>query len=161
MFKGILGRKKEEISEENSAHAALVEKISKMNLTEMRSYIKNKIQDLEVSEDGLNVVMRRLTEDSKSKKYYLKADDMDSKKKKAFDLVLSIAENKKINLVTVELIQKFIEIYENIIAEYDKEYKEIYASRFVDAVNNALAGINQKMALKNKMDVLGENKGSL
>ena len=162
MFKGILGRKKEEISEENSAHAALVEKISKMNLTEMRSYIKNKIQDLDVSEDGLNVVMRRLTEeDSKSKKYYLKADDMDSKKKKAFDLVLSIAENKKINLVTVELIQKFIEIYEKIIAEYDKEHKEIYASRFVDAVNNALAGINQKMALKNKMDVLGENKGSL
>jgi len=39
--------------------------------------------------------------------------------------------------------------------------KEIYASRFVDAVNIALAGINQKVALKNKMDILGENKESL
>ena len=162
MFKGILGRKKEEISEENTEHTALVEKISKMNLTEMRSYIKNKIQDLDVSEDGLNVVMRRLTEeDAKSKKYYLKADDMDSKKKKAFDLVLSIAENKKINLVTVELVQKFIEIYKDIIDLYDTEHKDIYASRFVDAVNTALENINKRMVLQNKMDVLGENNSSM
>jgi len=162
MFKGILGRKKEEFDEENAEHAALVEKISKMNLTEMRSYIKNKIQDFEVSEDGLNVVMQRLTqEDVKSKKYYLKADDMDSKKKKAFDLILAICENKKINLVTVELVQKFLEIYKEIIEEYDKEYKEIYASRFVDAVNTALENINKKMVLQNKMDVLGENDSSV
>ena len=162
MFNGILGRKKEEISEENAEHTALVEKLSKMNLTEMRSYIKNNIQDLEVSEDGLNVVMRRLTEeDAKSKKYYLKTDDMDSKKKKAFDLILAICENKKINLVTVELVQKFVEIYKDIIEEYDREYKDIYASRFVDAVNIALENINKRMVLQNKMDVLGENNSSM
>ena len=158
MFSGILGRKKEEISEENAEHTALVEKISKMNLTEMRSYIKNKIQDLDVSEDGLNIVMRRLIEkDTKSKKYYLKVDDMDSKKKKAFDLVLSIAQNKKVNLTTIELIQKFMEIYKTIIIEYDKKHKEIYSSRFLDAVNSALASINHKVTLNNKMNILGNN----
>ena len=162
MFKGILGRKKEDNSEESAVDAALVEKISKMNLTEMRSYIKNNIKDFEVSEEGLNVVMQRLTtEDEKSKKYYLKADDMDSKKKKAFDLIIAISENKKINLVTVELIQKFVEIYSDIIEQYDTEYKEIYSSRFVDAVNVALANINKKVVLQNKMDVLGENNSSL
>ncbi|MBA1433292.1 MAG: hypothetical protein FAF04_06835 [Epsilonproteobacteria bacterium] len=159
MFKSILGSKKEDTSQEN---AVLVEKISKMNLTEMRSYIKNKIQDFQVSEDGLNEVMRRLTqEDANNKQYYLKADDMDSKKKKAFDLVLAIAQSKKITLVTVELIQKFTEVYKDIIEAYDKEYKEIYASRFADAINAALAGIDQKVELKNKMNVLGESKESV
>jgi len=159
MFKSILGRKKEDTSQEDAEHTALVEKISKMNLTEMRSYIKNNIQDFEVSEDGLNEILHRLTtEDEKSKKYYLKADDMDSKKKKAFDLIIAIAQNKKINLVTVELIQKFVALYSDIIEQYDREYKEIYASRFVDAVNLALANINKKVALQKKMDILGENK---
>ena len=157
MFKSILGRKKEEISKESTDHAALVEKISKMNLTEMRSYIRNKIQDFEVSEDGLNEVMHRLTtEDEKSKKYYLKVDDMDSKKKKAFDLVLLIAKNKKINLVCIELIEKFLQIYKDIIETYDQEHKEIYASRFDDALTTALANIDQKVALQHKMNILGD-----
>ncbi len=162
MFKGILGKKKEDNSEESAVDVALVEKISKMNLTEMRSYIKNNIKDFEVSEEGLNVVMQRLTtEDEKSKKYYLKADDMDSKKKKAFDLIIAISQNKKINFVTVELIQKFVEIYSDIIEQYDTEHKEIYSSRFVDAVNVALANIDKKVVLQNKMNILGENNSSL
>ena len=157
MFKSILGRKKEETSEESADHAVLAEKISKMNLTEMRSYIRNKIQNFEVSEDGLNEVMRRLTtEDEKSKEYYLKADDMDSKKKKAFDLVLLIAQHTKINVVCIELIEKFLQIYKDIIETYDKEHKEIYASRFNDALTTALANIDQKVALHHKMNILGD-----
>jgi len=157
MFGNILGRKKEDISEEDADHAALVEKISKMNLTEMRSYIKNNIKDFEVSEDGLVAVMNRLIiPDQKTKEFYIKSDDMDSKKKKAFDLVLAISQNKKINLVTIELIQKFVETYKEIIDAYDKEHKEIYSSRLVDAIKYALININEKTALKNKMHILGE-----
>jgi hypothetical protein len=162
MFGTILGRKKEDISEEDRAHAELLSKISKMNLTEMRSYIKNNIQDFEVSEDGLLIVLQKLTtEDEKTKKYYLKSDDMDSKKKKAFDLIILMAQSKKISFEVVELMQKFIEVYNEIIMQYDKEHKEIYASRFVDAVNLALSNINKKAALQNKMDVLGENNTSI
>ncbi|MEN4053069.1 MULTISPECIES: hypothetical protein [Sulfurimonas] len=162
MFGNILGRKKEDNSQKDEVHAALVEKISKMNLTEMRSYIKNKIKDFEVSEDGLIEVMQRLTmEDKKTKTYYLKSDDMDTKKKKAFDLILAIAESKKINFTVVDLMQKFLEVYKDIITEYDREHKEIYGSRLIDAVNLALANINEKAALKNKMDVLGENTTSI
>ena len=35
---------------------------------------------------------------------------------------------------------------------------DIYASRFVDAIKFALASIAEKAALKNKMDLLGENQ---
>ena len=158
MFGSILGRKKEEISTEDKEHQELVEKISKMNLTEMRSYINNKIKDFEVSEDGLNEVLSKLiTPDAKTNNYYIKADDMDSKKKKAFDLVLSAAKNKKVNVVTVELMQKFMDVYKEIIANYDKEHKEIYESRFKDAIELALMNLTQKSELKNKMDVLQQN----
>ncbi len=158
MFGSILGRKKEEISTEDKEHQELVEKISKMNLTEMRSYINNKIKDFEVSEDGLNEVLSKLiTPDAKTNNYYIKADDMDSKKKKAFDLVLSAAKNKKVNVVTVELMQKFMDVYKEIIANYDKEHKEIYESRFKDAIELALMNITQKSELKNKMNVLQQN----
>jgi ribosomal protein L7/L12 len=158
MFGSILGRKKEEISTEDKEHQELVEKISKMNLTEMRSYINGKIKEFEVSEDGLNEVLSKLvTPDTKTKNYYVKADDMDSKKKKAFDLVLNAAKNKKVNVVTVELMQKFMDVYKDIIAEYDKEHKEIYESRFRDAIELALKNITQKSELKNKMDVLQQN----
>jgi len=157
MFNAILGRKKEDVGEGDKIHAELIAKISKMNLTEMRSYINNKIKDFDVSEDGLVAIMNRLiTQDKKTKEYYIKSDDMDSKKKKAFDLVLAISQNKKINLVTIELIQKFADIYKKIIDEYDKEHKEIYSSRFVDAIKYALVNINEKTALKNKMQILGE-----
>jgi Ni,Fe-hydrogenase III component G len=157
MFSAIMGRKKEDISEEDKDHAELVAKISKMNLTEMRSYINNKMKDFPVSEDGLIVVMQQLTkEDKKTKKYYIKSDDMDSKKKKAFDLVLAISQNKKISLIAIELIQKFAEVYKDIIYEYDREYKDIYGSRFLDAIKLGLANLREKAALKNKMHILGE-----
>jgi Ni,Fe-hydrogenase III component G len=160
MLGNILGRKKGD-TQEDSADKELAQKISKMNLTEMRSYIKNKIKDFEVSEDGLCEVMRCLTSKNEKGEYYLKADDMDSKKKKAFELILTIVQNKKINIVVVELIQKFMEIYDDIIKAYDREHKEIYESRLVDAIKLALLNISKKAALKNKMNILGEDEQSI
>jgi galactose-1-phosphate uridylyltransferase len=97
-----------------------------------------------------------ITEDEKTKKYYLKEDDMDSKKKKTFDLVLNISENKKVNLITVEQMNQFIEIYKDIIDKYDQEYKEIYFSRFTDAIGLAIAHVALKIELNEKMTILGE-----
>ena len=158
----MFGRKKEDKSEDDGLKAETVAKISKMNLTEMRSYIKNNMKDFKVSEDGLIAVLQRLTtKDATTKEYYIKADDMDSKKKKAFDLILAIAESKQISFAVVDKMQKFLEVYKDIIAAYDREYKEIYNSRLVDAVKLALANINEKAALKKNMDILGENTTSV
>ena len=157
MFGSILGRKKNEISKDDAEYKAVLEKISHMNLTEMRHYINNKLKDFPISEDGLNEVLRRLiTPDKNMKQYYLQASDMDSKKKKAFDLVLAIANNTQINVVTVELIQKFIETYKDIIHAYDREYKEIYQTRLEESIKQGLKNIAQKAELQNRMNILGE-----
>jgi len=153
MLSKLLGKKKDTVVSES----VISEKISKMNLTEMRSYVKEKIIDFEVSEEGLQeVILRLTTEDATSKKLYIQSSDMDSKKKKAFDLVIIIAASKKINVAVVEEIQKFTEVYAEIIAEYDREFKEIYSSRFSKAIASAVVNIESITQLHTKMHTLSE-----
>ena len=158
MFSKILGKKKETTSQEDQEKAELLEKISTMNLTEMKSYVNNRIEKFPIDEDGLLYIMKRLvTPDAKTQALYVQESDMDSKKKKAFELVLFVSKSKKITFETVDEIQNFIQVYDSIIKVYDREYKEIYASRFNDAITLSLANINMISELKAKMDILGES----
>ena len=154
MFSSILG-KKEETSDSDSKYEEVFQKISKMNLTEMRSYVNNKIKDFEVTKEGLLAVMKRLVmEDENTSKRYIKDDDMDSKIKKAFELVLIVSTNKKICIAAIELIQQFTEVYADIIAKYDQEHKQIYSSRFKDSIENAVNLVGEVTKIERKMGVL-------
>lgn len=152
MFGKILGKIKGDTEDDNQG---LVAKISKMNLTEMRSYINNKIPDLPVDEDGLNEVLSKLVKlDDKTSKRYIEIDDMDSKKKKGFELILSILTNKKITITTIELVSEFLEMNRDIIEKYDQDLRQIYDSKFKDALALAVASIDAQIELKRKMDLL-------
>ena len=154
MFGKLLG-KSEENSDSDSEYEEVFQKISKMNLTEMRSYVNNNIKDFEVSKEGLLAVMNRLVkEDEDTPNRYIKDDDMDSKIKKAFELVLIVASSKKICIATIEIIQEFTEVYAEIIAKYDTEYKQIYSSRFKDAIENAVNLVGELTKIEKKMGVL-------
>ena len=155
MFGNILGKKKDNIETNENTDIAL--KISKMNLTEMRSYVNNKLGDFETTQAGLIEVMKKLTTpNEKTSKTYLQIDDMDSKKKKGFDLVIMIANSMHISVEVVELLQEFIAVYNDLIAKYDTDYKEIYASRFSDALVQSIANVNKHSELQRKSNVLGE-----
>jgi len=151
MFGNILGKKKEDVGIDDNADIAL--KVSKMNLTEMRSYVNNKINDFEITQSGLVEVMKKLTVADETT--YLQIDDMDSKKKKGFDLVLMIANSKHISAEAIELLQEFIVVYHDLILKYDTEYKEIYASRFSDALEKSIDNVNKYSELQRKSNVLG------
>ncbi len=154
MFGNILKKRKDkELENDNSQ---MIQKISKMNLTDMRSFVNNKIGDLEVNQKGLQEVMNRLTTfDQNNSKHYLSLDDRDSKKKKGFDLVLLIAKSIYVNADIVEQFQKFIVVYEELIKQYDKENKEIYMSRLKDAISLAIDNVNKQSELGRKAKVLG------
>lgn len=147
MLKNLFKANKKE--EQSDTHSHITEKVSKMSLTDMRTYVRNKITDFEVSEFGLQEIMRILIE-------YIKIDDMPSKKKKAFDLIILISSNKKITIDTIEYMQKFLEQNKEIIHAYDREFKEIYESRLDDALAMALKNVDEITNLQNKMSVLGE-----
>ena len=149
MLRKIMGKKKQEEQEE-SYDPQLVQKIAKMNLTDMRLYVKS--DELDV--DGLYLVMQRLVEPDKKGEYYIKPDDMDSKKKKAFDLVLLVAKSKKISSKTLETIHKFIKVYDDIIKKYDHEHKEIYKERLKKAFEAAIVNLQTLTHVHKKLNVL-------
>lgn len=154
MFGISLGKNKERDSQDDVAQIAA--RVSKMNLSEMRSYVNNKVTNLAISEDGILEVMKKLVNvDEQNSKLYLQADDMDSKKKKGFDLVILICQNIHMNVEIVELLQEFTVVYEELISAYDSEHKDIYISRFTDAIGNAVDNVNKYTELNRKTNVLG------
>ncbi|WP_324171768.1 hypothetical protein [Sulfurimonas sp.] len=156
MFGNILGKIKGKKSEDK-VHSELVQKISKMNLTDMKAYINNRIPDLSVDEVGLSEIMKKLIKvDEKTSKRYIDASDMDTKIKKGFELVLTLLVNKKITVLAIEQVGEFIKIYKEIINDYDKKHKQIYGSRFNKALGQAVDGINLRAELNRKSNVIGE-----
>jgi hypothetical protein len=155
MLKNILGKKSSKENSGDKAHKELIEKIAKMNLTEMRAYVRDSITALPVTEDGLNEVLRKLIDvDAVTKKRYINPDDDDSKKKKAFDIIILAVSSKKITMKTIELIQQFLEVYNDIIDEYDKTHKDIYKSRITNALSQGILIIDELTKIKRKMRIL-------
>ena len=154
MFNKILGKNKREINESGN-HSKIVERISKMNLSDMRIYVNNKLNDFEITEDGLSEVMRRLISKDANEKRFIESDAMDSKIKKAFDLVIIVSASRKITVVTTELIQEFILQYSDLIEKYDTDNKQIYGSKLNDGLAKSIASISEMAELKRKMGVLG------
>lgn len=143
MLRKILGKKSKNGTQEEVVNPQIVEKIAKMNLSDMRIYVNNGLKDFEICIDGLNEVMKKLTTPINEKgEYYIRKDDMDSKKKKAFELVLLVASSKRISVDSLALIESFTKIYEELINDYDKQYKDIYRSRFKKALETALVNIH-------------------
>jgi len=151
MFSNIMGNK----NSQKDDNTELIEKISKMNLTDMRLYVKDNMKDFKSSKDGLEEILKKITlVDSQSSKRYIEADDMDVKIKKAFDLVLAILENKNISASIIEKAQNFLEIYKDIILSYDTNNKQIYAKKLHDKLISSANIINMKSDLIKKMNVI-------
>ena len=156
MFKKFLGKKSSE-SEENSEEKELNDKISKMNLTEMKSYINNRIEGFALTSYGLNAILQKLiTLDDATNKHYINADDMDSKKKKAFDLVISTMSNSKITVESIELVQEFMNTYKDIIDTFDRENKHIYTSKLEDALAVGMLTLDKLLQMSQKTNILEE-----
>lgn len=156
MLSKILGKMNSSLSD-NQENRELIDRVSKMNLTDMRTYINNRIADYPVDEEGLIEVLHKLLKvDEKTSKRYIDIDDMDSKIKKCFDLVLSILTNKKISVTAIELVNEFSEKSKDIIEKYDKENKQIYYTRFKDSIDLAINNMNIKNELQRKMNVIGD-----
>jgi len=152
MFKKMLGKKKDDST--NSSE--LEKKIAKMNLTDMRAYLKNHIDGFEPSEEGVVALFQHLNSKDATGKRFVEMDAMDSKKKKLFDLVIVAATHKKVSPRSVELLQAFIENYADMISDYDKRNKQIYESRLHDALSASIDMVNHLSALKRKTNVLGD-----
>ena len=157
MFSKILGKSNDSSSDENHENKVLIARIAKMNLTEMKQYISNRIPDLPVNEQGLIEIMNKLLEvNKKTSQRYVNIDDMDSKIKKGFDLILSLLTNKKITVTAIELVNEFLEKSKDIVEKYDKDNKQIYYSKFRDSITLAIDNMNKVSEFQRKSNLIGE-----
>lgn len=151
MFSKLLGKK---VSEETDEDIKLVEKIAKMDLSEMRLYVNGKLNDFKVCELGLHEVLKKLMSKSeKTSKYYITDNDMDSKRKKVLDLLLLILKSKHVSVLVIESAQEFLEVYEEMITKYDFDNKEIYMNKIKKKISNAVKTIGIKTNINEIMSL--------
>ncbi|MEA1955467.1 MAG: hypothetical protein U9N02_03125 [Campylobacterota bacterium] len=154
MFKKILGRKKSG-NEDDKNHSELVQQISKMDLTEKKSYINNRISSMPVCRDGLVEVLNSLVKlNKKTNTRYLKIDDNDIKIKKGFDLAIAISTHNLITFPIVKSLQEFEEVYQEIIEKFDTNNKQTYKGKLKKAVANAVLTIGVIADIHNSSDLL-------
>ena len=154
MFNKILGRKKGS-SEDDKEHSELVQRISKMDLTEMKSYLNNRISTMPVCRDGLVAILNLLLKvDKKTNTRYLKIDDNDAKIKKGFDLAIKISTHNLITFPVIKALQEFESVYKNIIEKFDTDNKQTYKSKINKAIQNAVLTIGVIADIHNASDIL-------
>ncbi len=125
-----------------------------MDLVEMRIYINEKLDDFEVDDFGLHEVVKKLINmNEQSSKYFLQENDLDSKKKKAFELLLLILQHKKTSIAVIESTQEFLDVYDKLIKQYDKDNKDIYESKIKKLMSLAVDRINKQTNIINVMEV--------
>jgi len=156
MFSKLLGKK---TSTSDQSSNEIEQRVAKMDLNDMRNYVNNKLSDFQICDDGLIEVMKRLIlKNEKTSHRFIEIDAMDTKVKKAFDLVVLVAKSKKITVVAVELIREFIDLYDDIIEKFDTDNKQIYNSKLKTSLNEAILTIKSKSDIKEKMDYLDSNR---
>ena len=121
----------------------------------MRSLLVGQNERVEVDESVVIEVLKRLSsQDEKTKKRFIESDDNDIKLKKAFETVITAASSKKMSVEAVELIEKFITMYKDLIEDYDTRNKQIYMYRLNKAIELAIRTIEQIASYINKMAVI-------
>jgi hypothetical protein len=128
----------------------LILAIRKMNITEMRHYVTNRS---EVSEDGLIEILNRLIVDHEGR-YYLDENDEKSKLKNCFDLIILILRNSKTTSNVIDLAVEFIDVFEHIIKKYDRENRDIYASKFLNSIANALTAVKRRKDMEREVTLI-------
>lgn len=152
MFNKLLG-KSEKTGENNQK--ALQEHLSKIGISDMRTLLLGQIEKFPVDEVLIVEVLKKMTyQDEKTGKRFLEESDNDMKLKRAFDTIITAASNKKISVEAVELIQKFILMYTDLIEGYDKRNKQIYMHKLTKAIELSISMVEQLTAYMNKMAVI-------
>ena len=129
-------------------------------LSDMQAYVRGQNPAHPLDEKGLvKVIQKVITKAKPSKSFpegkrYVESGDNDIRIKKLFDLMLSICTNPKLSLEAIEHIETFHSLYWDIIEAYDQRHKQIYGDRLKDHMLKAVATVETKTHLHNKIDLI-------
>ncbi len=156
MFDNLFGKKKD--VDEEDTNKQLIEYVSKQGVTELRTLLLGQIDRFKVDENTVIEVLKRLTHvDESTGKRFLESSDNDIKLKKAFDTVITATNTKKMSVEAIELIQKFMDMYKDLIDGYDTRNKQIYMHKLTKATELSITMVEQLSIYMNKMAVIRDN----
>lgn len=129
--------------------------IFKMDVQDLRLYVNGKLKH-KIDTYGLKEVVKKLTSiNSETSKHFLEIDDMDSKKKKVFELILLVLMHKKVSIIAIEEVQIFLDTYDEILKKYDTDNKQIYESKIKDYIGFALQKISFETTIIGNIKITG------
>ena len=152
MFNKLLG--KSEKTSENSTKE-FQDYLSKIGISEMRTLLLGQVEKFPVDEEMIIEILKKMTyQDEKTGVRFLESSDADVKLKKAFDTVITAASSKKMSVEAIELIQKFIRMYTDLIESFDTRNKQIYMHKLTKAIELSINMVEQLTAYINKLSVI-------
>ncbi len=126
-----------------------------IGVSDMRNLLLGQIIKFPVDEEMIIEILKRMTHtDEKTNKRFLESSDADIKLKKAFDTIITAASSKKMSVEAIELIQKFILMYTDLIDGFDTRNKQIYMHKLTKAIELSINTVEQLTAYLNKMAVI-------
>jgi hypothetical protein len=152
MFSKLLG-KSTNATESNIK--PLQEYLSNLGLSEIRTLLLGQVEKFPVDEEMIIEILKKMThQEEKTGKRFIEVTDNDMKLKKTFDIVITAASSKKMSVDAIELIQKFIQMYTDLIEAFDKRNKQIYMHKLTKAIELSIEMVEQMTAYMNKMAVI-------
>ena len=141
---------------EDSVFTALV---ASWNLTDIKTYLQNKNPDFPMNAMGVETILNRFTTRAKPDKKYVEGkrmvdiDDNDIRVKKAFDIILLLSKNTLLQMQSVEKMERFRILHEDVIEKFDKQNAQTYSHKLKEAIANAIILVEAKKGIENSLNV--------
>lgn len=109
----------------------------------MQSYVYNRNKQFPLSDAGMAAILDRFNRTNE-----FKIGDLAEELRMGFDIVLSIARNKKISPSTTDLIFTFIKQFAEVIESYDRQSAQTYYHKLLRAYENSVDMVKKKQEIE-------------
>ncbi len=109
----------------------------------MQEYVGNRNKKFPLTDAGMAAILERFNRSNE-----FKIGDMSEELRVGFDIVLSIARNKKIDLPTTDLILEFVKQYEEVIHFFDRQSAQTYHHKLLRAYENSVDMVKKKYEIE-------------
>jgi len=122
--------------------------ISRWDKKELQDYVFNKNKTHPSSDAGMAAILERFIDTNEFQIGHMSED-----LKVGFDIILSIAKNKRIYFHTTDLIYMFVKHFEDVIHSYDRQSAQTYYHKLIKAYENSVNMVRRKLEIEKEIRV--------
>ena len=151
--------KKSQKSQREQDIVAFTKISERWNFEDIQKYLRGHIDAHKVSDAGLASILHRFNhrktadkkQESGERREFEISDNLE-RTKKGFDIVMSIAANKNLGNLSIELINVFNTTFSDVIKHFDQKLSQTYQGKLKDAYKNAQVRALTKAKISKSLD---------